>query len=59
MPKPQTSQQFANAPLVQVQRKRLGDLRLQINPPPAHDPIRFQHRAGPNPIGHLFLLRRR
>ena len=59
VPKPQAPQQFANAALVQVQRERFGDLRLQINPPPAHDPVLVQRWPGPNPIGDLVLLRKR
>jgi hypothetical protein len=59
VPKPQAPQQFADTPLVQVERERPSNLRLQINPPPAHDPVLLQRRTGSNPIGHLFLLRER
>ncbi len=44
MPKPQAPQQLADTPLVQVQPERFGNLRLQINPPPAHHPVLSQHR---------------
>lgn len=53
MPEPQTMQQLANAPLVQVHRKHRGDLRPQIDPPPANHAIPLYLRAGAHPAHNL------
>jgi hypothetical protein len=54
---PTSGGSLADAALVQLRAELLGDFRLQIDPPPAHDAVRGRIRARAHPRAHLrFLL---